>query len=144
MVYDWNAPKNMPWLMVASIGGLIGRQGTISEAEWNRFKTEALSLQRQDLENGIAAVERRIRDGAKLNYEIMKRKITEMFVSDSDSVTFMIDLAVETEFGSMDVWCTSKLLYTDRSIVTVYLFVPKKYPDALRVLKSLAQGVSAP
>ena len=144
MVYDWKTPYKMPWLKVASIGGLIRHQGRIPETEWNRLKREALSLQSQDLENSIAAVEKRLRDGANLNYEIMKREITELSASDSNSATIITDLLVESEFGRFDAWCVLKLIYTDRSIAAIYVYVPKEYPDALAVLRGLAQRVSAP
>jgi hypothetical protein len=142
MVYDWNAPEKMPWLMVASIGGLIERQGRIPQDEWNRLKTEMLSLQRKNLEGTIAVVERRIRDGAALNYEIAKRQVTDLFVSDSSSVTCVVDFVTETEFGSIDAWGAMKMVYTDRSVATVYVYVPKDHPDSLGVLQGLVQRVS--
>jgi len=144
MVYDWNTPEKMPWLMVASIGGLIKHQGMIPPSEWNRCKAEMVSLQGKNLEASISAVEKRIRDGAKVDYEITKRQVTDLFFSDPNSVTCVVDFVGDTEFGPIDGWGAMKVLYTDRSVATVYVYVPKAYPDALGVLHSLVQRVSAP
>jgi hypothetical protein len=144
MVYDWSEPEKMPWLMVASIGGLIKHQGAIHQSEWNRCKAEMVSLQDKNLAASIAAVEKRIRDGAKIDYEITKRQVTDLFFSDSNSVTCVVDFAIDTEFGPIDGWGAMKLLYTDKSIATVYVYVPKAHPDALGVLQGLVQRISAP
>jgi len=144
MVADWGTPEKMPWLMVASMGGLIKHQGKLPESEWKRFKAELLSLQGQNLEKSISAIEKRLRAGARVDYELTKRQITDLFVSDSSSVTCVVDFVAETEFGPIDAWGAMKLLYTDHSIVTVYVYVSKEHPNALGVLQGLAQRVSTP
>ena len=123
---------------------LIRHQGRISATEWNTFKIEALSLQSQDFENIVAAGEKRLLDGAKVDLEIKKRQLTDKFASNANSFTYVIDLAFDSEFGPVDAWCATKLLYTDRSIAKIYVYVPKDYPDALEVLHDLAQRISAP
>jgi hypothetical protein len=142
MVFDWTSPEKSPWLQVVSLGSLIKFQGKFSKSDWNKCKETFIARQDDNLKETVMKYMKGIQQAENSSANIAKAQITDHFSSDSNSLSCLVELEFDNEFGHYNGWSAMKMIYTENSIATFYVFISKDYPDALIVLRDLVKRIS--
>ncbi len=140
LLADWNTTTGFPQISIASLGTLIQKQGSITEKDWNRLKSELLHSSMRQRQQWMNAHLQKLEPHSKPEVEKLRGRINDVSTGASNSITAFATSSAVIHGQPVKYESAATVIYSRRCVAYVVTAVDAEEPDALdRLLAIVAK-----